>query len=71
LVYLHALIDQMKVLSSDEVIEAAEKVSRLILETYLSPNPTFVDLPELLDEEDPLRDFSEAGRRELESTQLQ
>jgi hypothetical protein len=61
----------MKILSSDEVIEAAEKVGRLILETYLSPNRTFVDLPDLLREVDPLRDFSEACRRELESTQWQ
>jgi hypothetical protein len=53
------------------VIEAAEKVGRLILETYLSPNRTFVDLPDLLREVDPLRDFSEACRRELESTQWQ
>jgi hypothetical protein len=71
LVDLYALIGQMKILSSDEVIEAAEKVGRLILETYLSPNRTFVDLPDLLREVDPLRDFSEACRRELESTQWQ
>ena len=32
-------------LSSDAVIEAAEKAGRSILETYLSPNRTFVDLP--------------------------
>jgi hypothetical protein len=71
LVALYALIGRMKILSSDEVIEAAEKVGRLILETYLSPNRTFVDLPDLLHEVDPLRDFSEACRRELESTQRQ
>jgi hypothetical protein len=71
LVALYALIGRMKILSSDEVIEAAEKVGRLILETYLSPNRTFVDLPDLLHEVDPLRDFSEACRRELESTQWQ
>ena len=69
LVALYALIGRMKILSSDEVIEAAEKVGRLILDTYLSPNRTFVDLPDLLREVDPLRDFSEACRRELQSTQ--
>jgi hypothetical protein len=67
---LYALIGRMKILSSDDVIEAAEKVGRLILETYLSPNRTFVDLPDLLNEVHPLRDFSEACRRELQSTQL-
>ena len=67
LVDLYALIGRMKILSSDGVIEAAEKAGRLILETYLSPNREFVDLPELMREMDPLRDFSEACRRELQS----
>jgi hypothetical protein len=57
----------MKILSSDAVIEAAEKAGRLILETYLSPNRTFIDLPDLINEMYPLRDFSEACRRELQS----
>jgi hypothetical protein len=71
LVDLYALIGRMKILSSDNVVEAVEKVARLILETYLSPNRTFVDLPELLNEVDPLRDFSEACRRELQSSEFQ
>jgi hypothetical protein len=69
LVGLYALIARMKILSSDAVIEAAEKAGRLILETYLSPNRTFVDLPGLIEDMDPLRDFSEACRRELQSVQ--
>ena len=68
LVDLYALIARMKILSSDGVIEA-EKAGKLILNTYLSPNRTFVDLPDLIDEMDPLRDFSEACRRELQSAQ--
>jgi hypothetical protein len=56
----------MKILSSDAVVEAAEKAGRLILDTYLSPNRTFLDLPELINEMDPLRDFSEACRCELQ-----
>ena len=67
MVDLYALIARMKILSSDAVIEAADKAGRLILETYLSPNRTFVDLPELINEMDPLRDFSEACRSELQS----
>ena len=55
----------MKILSSDAVIESAEKAGRLILNSYLSPNRTFVDLPDVINEMDPLRDFSEACRREL------
>jgi hypothetical protein len=57
----------MKFLSGYAVIEAAEKAGRLILDTYLSPNRTFVDLPELINEMDPLRAFSEACRHELQS----
>ena len=67
LVDLFALIGRMRILSSNEVVEAAEKTGRLIIETYLSPNKTFVDLPEVLDEMDPLRHFSEACRRELQA----
>ena len=67
LVDLYALIARMKILSNDAVIEAAEKAGRLILDTYLSPNKTFIDLPDLINEMDPLRDFSEACRRELQS----
>ena len=66
LVGLYAFIARMKILSSDAVVEAAEKAGRLILDTYLSPNRTFVDLPELINEMDPLRDFSEACRHELQ-----
>jgi hypothetical protein len=68
LVDLYALIARMKILSGDSVIEAAEKAGRRILETYPSPSRTFVDLPELINEMDPLRDFSEACRRELRSS---
>jgi hypothetical protein len=66
LVDLYALIARMKILSSDAVIESAEKAARVILQTYLSPNRTLVDLPDLINEMDPLRDFSEACRRELQ-----
>jgi hypothetical protein len=67
LVDLYSLIARMRIVSSDAVIEAAEKAGRLILETYLSPNRTFVDLPGLIDEMDPLRDFSDACRREMQA----
>ena len=41
------------------------RASLLILETYLSPNRTFLDLPALLKEMDLLSDFAQACRREL------
>ena len=68
LVDMYALIGRMKILSSDEVVEAAEKAALLIIETYLAPTRTFVDIPQFIKEMDPLREFSEACRRELQLT---
>jgi hypothetical protein len=67
LVNLYALIGRMRIQSNDEVVQAAERAGRLIIETYLSPNREFVDLPEFIEEMDPLRQFGEACRRELHS----
>jgi hypothetical protein len=66
LVGIFALIGRMKVISSDEVIDEAEKVGRVIIQTYLSPNRAFADLADMIDEMDPLRGFSDACRRELQ-----
>jgi len=67
LVKLYALVSRMRVQSSSMIIETADKVCRVIIETYLSPNKSFRDLPEFLDNRtmDPLRDFSNACRDEL------
>jgi len=67
LVTLYALVSRMRVLSSEEVIESADRVVRAIIQTYLAPNKTFRDVTELLDnhEKNPLRDFGNACRREL------
>jgi hypothetical protein len=68
LVNLYALIGRMRILSSDQVVQAAERAGRLIIETYLSPNREFGDLPDFMEEMDPLRGFGEACRRELHTT---
>ena len=67
LVSVYALISRMRVLSSSAVIEAAEAVIRMILDTYFAPNKTFPELRELMDSHsiDPLRAFSEECRAEL------
>jgi len=67
LVNLYALVSRMRVLSSPHVVEQADKVVRVIIETYLAPNRTFRDVTEILDNEamNPLRDFSNACRDEL------
>ena len=67
LVRLYALVSRMRILSSPSIIEHADRVVRVIIETYLAPNKTFRDVPEILNNDtmDPLRDFSNACREEL------
>lgn len=71
LVNLYALVSEMRMLSSPRVVETAERVVRVIIVTYLAPNKTIRDIPDLLDSDamidamDPLRVFSEACREEL------
>jgi len=67
LVNLYALVSKMRVLSSPRIVESADRVVRVIIETYLAPNKTFRDVVELLDNDarNPLRAFSEACREEL------
>jgi len=57
----------MRVLSSSKIVEHADSVVRVIIETYLAPNKTFRDVVEILDNEamNPLREFSNACREEL------
>lgn len=66
LVRLYALVGRMRIVSSNDVVSAAERTGRLIIETYLAPSRTFAELAASLEEDiDPLRDFGEACRREL------
>ena len=67
MVKLFAIISQMRVVSSPAIVEGADRVARLIVETYVAPNKTFGDLESTLDSHmiDPLRRFSEACREEL------
>ena len=69
---LYALVSRMRVISSTKVIEEAEKVARVILETYTKPNKTFSELRDMAHDMaheqslDPLRRFSESCREELQ-----
>jgi hypothetical protein len=67
LVTLYALVSRMRVLSSPRIVHSADRVVRVIIETYLAPNKTFRDVQEILDNDalDPLREFSNACRDEL------
>jgi hypothetical protein len=69
LVNVYALVSRMRVLSSSAVVEKAEAVVRMIVDTYFAPNRTFPELRDLLksDSTDPLRAFSEECRAELQA----
>jgi hypothetical protein len=67
LVSVYALISRMRVVSDSAVVEKAEAVADLIIDTYFTPNKSFSDLRELVrgPAANPLLDFSEACRTEL------
>ncbi len=73
LVGLYAKISRMRVLSSPKVVERADQVARIIVDTYLAPNKTFPQLQEMVNSGsiDLFRDFSEACRAEFESLRAQ
>jgi hypothetical protein len=68
LVSVYALISQMRVLSGAAVVEAAEAVVRMIVETYFAPNKTFPEVRKLVNSHaiDPLRAFADECRAEME-----
>ena len=68
LVSVFALVSRMRVLSSSAVVEKAEAVNRMIVDTNFEPNKTFPELRDLLKTHpiDPLRAFSEECRAELQ-----
>ena len=67
LVNMYALIGRMRILSSDAVIQGAEAVARMIVDAYFAPNKTFTELQQLVNSHatDPLREFSQVCREEL------
>ena len=72
LIPLYALQSRIRLSSSAPVLETAEAVIRIIVATYPKPNLT----PEHIESravsgDDPLRQFSDACRKELDSLQRQ
>jgi len=59
------MLSRMRVLSSQPVVEAAEKVIHTIADTYFQPNQTLRDLRTKGREIDILRHFSEVCRVDL------
>ena len=68
LVGLYAKLSSMRAVSSKPVVRCADDVVRKILDTYLEPDKSFVELREMVIDGtiDLLRDFSHACRDEFE-----
>jgi hypothetical protein len=67
-VTLYGMISRMRILSSSAVVACAEKTVDAILDSYFSPNKTFLEIRTLIkngEPIDPLREFSEVARDEL------
>ena len=71
LVSVYAPISRMRVVSSSAVVEKAEAVILMIVDTYFVPNKTFPEVRKLMNNHaiDPLRAFSEECREELSKVQ--
>ena len=69
LVGIYALTNRIRLISSPQVVEAADSVCRIIVDGYLAPNITMEEMrANWIDRHvDPLRDFSEACRQELQT----
>jgi hypothetical protein len=67
LIRLYAMISMMRALSPSTIVQNADKVARMIVNTYLTPNKTFPELRDMVNSGtvDVLRDFSEACREEF------
>ena len=66
---IYALKSRIRLQSSPEVMEAAEAVTRIIVDAYLAPNITMEEMRASWIERhvDPLSDFSDACRQELQA----
>src|SRR5262245_16459053 len=71
LVKLYSMISLMRVFSAPRIIQEADKVIRMIVNTYLGPNKNLTELHEMVysGAVDLFRDFGEACREELQRLQ--
>lgn len=72
-VVVFAIVGRMRLRSSRPVVEAAERLMGVVVETYRSPNLTFAEIHAKFkkgEEPDPLSDFGEACRKELEGLRI-
>jgi len=75
LVALYAMISRMRVVSLPRTLACAEKVVDATIDTYFAPNKTIRELHEMVERGgsektagiDPLKEFSELARAELQA----
>jgi hypothetical protein len=67
MIHIYALANRIRMISSPRVVESADTLTRIIMDTYLAPNLTMEEVRAKWIEGnvDPLRDFGEACREEL------
>jgi hypothetical protein len=69
---LYSAVQRMRLVSSSRVVNCAEEVMRGVIAAYVEPNRTFDELRQLVqqgsEEDDYLREFTDACRQELSST---
>jgi hypothetical protein len=65
---IYALTNRIRLLASPQVVDAADTVVRIIVDAYQAPNMTMAEMrANWIDRHiDPLRDFAEACRKELQ-----
>ena len=65
---IYALANRIRLVSSARVVERADAVAKIIVDAYLAPNMSLEEVrATFIDQHiDPLRDFSEACREELQ-----
>jgi hypothetical protein len=73
LVEIYAKISRMRVLSTSKVVESADRIGRKIVDAYLAPDKSFLELREMLNSGtiDLLGEFSNACRAEFDSLRAQ
>jgi hypothetical protein len=69
LIGIYALTNRIRLISAPRIVESADALVAIIVDTYLAPNVTLEEMrSNWVDKHvDPLRDFSEACREELQS----
>jgi len=68
LMVLYRLCNRIRLTSSARVVDSADTLARIIMDAYLAPNMSLAEVrSNWIDRRvDPLRDFSEACREELQ-----